>query len=145
MSSSQVVLNFVTYDGTSATRPGKDEERLIFVREIASFDRTFPRFGVMSAIYWCRPRKGDVWAYWDGPRPAASLLGKNLYAWRSREKLIRREVTEMSGGVLTEERIRKIESCIGEESSPTEKEYAAITALIWPDEKIAAPEAEEQS
>lgn len=140
---SQVVLNFITYDGTSATLPAKgDMMQLLFVREIASWDREYPHFGIIASVYWTRPRKGDMWAYWDGPRSAPCLIGKNLYAWRDRKKLIPREVAEMSGGVLTEERIRAIERSdrYGDKVTPTKEEHAAIVALIWPGEQIAESE-----
>ena len=136
----QVILDFVTYDGTPATLPDKHYDGLLFIREIGSWDREFPRFGFISAVYWIRRRQGDIWAYWNGPGPAPALLGKSLYAWRERKKLIPREVMGMSGGVLTEERIRTIELGIGEHATPNKEEYAALVALIWPEEKIAEQE-----
>lgn len=140
MTSNVVTLDLVTYDGTPATLPEKHYDGLLLIREVGAWDRDFPHFGFISAMYWVRPRRGDMWAYWTGPGPAPALLGKRLYAWREHKKLIPREVAEMSGGALTVERIKAIELGIGEHAAPTKEEYAALIALIWPEEKIAEPE-----
>ena len=129
------VLNWVTLNGTAKTQPRKDA--LLFVIERPAWDRPFPHRGLILECYWiadgstCNSRRpGDIWAYWTGPRPQGGLTKDQLRYWRNKRDLTRAQVSEMTGGVVTPERIEEIEREINL-WKPTREEYEALAALVF--------------
>lgn len=134
------VLNWVTLDGTAKTQPKKDA--LLFVIERPAWDRPFPHRGLILAQYWIAGsisnsrRPGDIWAYWTGPRPQGGLTRDQFRHWRNKRDLTRAQVSEMTGGVVTPDRLKELEMEISL-WKPTQEEYEALAALVF---GVAPPE-----